>query len=100
MTYNLTNLSNATSIDELFINMNQLSGNFLSSGIIIVFYVILFVMMLRFGTKQAFATTSFITSILVSLMYALGVVPFAILFTLWILSALGMLWLYVDKDSG
>ena len=96
--YNLTNLSNATGFEDLFFSLNQMSGDLLATSIVIVLYMILFVGMLRWGVKYAFAGASLISALIVSLLFAFNLLPFLVLFITWILAGAGVILLFADKN--
>jgi hypothetical protein len=85
--YNLANLTNVTDLGGLFVSMNGASNSALSIGLIISFEVILFVNFLRYGFTSALAVSGFLSSLVASLLYLTGALPFQILIIIWLITA-------------
>lgn len=66
MYYDLVNISNPL---DWFLWINTLSGGNLGIGIVGAFWVVLFISMKNYETEKAFATASFMTTILCFLMW-------------------------------
>ena len=73
MTYNFTDFLNANSTFEQVIEIDtSLTGGLLSLLVIVSLFTILFVKMLPYGPRQAFATSSFISAIISALFWISG----------------------------
>ena len=100
--YNLTNITaNASDPVVFFNNMNTLSGGVFGHGFLIAFFVIVLVGTTRrldLGIKQAFAGTSFATSILAILVRFLGWIDDRTMMLYFGLPLLAIVWLIMDRD--
>ena len=62
--YDLTNLSNTNDLAGFVTEVNHLSGDIFILGVLIVGFIIFFVSMINFGTRQAIVGSSFMISII------------------------------------
>lgn len=97
--YDLTNLTNTTNLENIAIEVNKASNSFLFIGICVALFIILFVNTLRWGITKAFATSSFISALVVSLLFALKLVPWLPLFIFWVATGFGIMLLYFDSQG-
>lgn len=73
--YNLTNITNSVNMFELTRGVNQLtSGLFASFVLLAVWLVLLSAFFSNFGLKRAMLSSSFIVSLLASLVFFMGLI--------------------------
>jgi len=70
--YDLTNISNSENILEFTQAVNALTGEYLMLGILIAGFFILFLSTMKYGIKNAMASSSFITAIISVMFLTLG----------------------------
>lgn len=73
MAYNLTNLTDSNNTLQVAVAVDQISGGLFFNVILFAILIIMFVRLSVFGAQQAFMTSSFVTFILASILWAVGV---------------------------
>jgi hypothetical protein len=68
MVYNMSFMDTGTSLLDLFVGVNNSSDGLLSSALLITFMVVLFISIKEYDTKVALVVSTFITSLVGSLM--------------------------------
>lgn len=75
MTYNLTNVTDANNIYALIKGANELGVPGLYAGLFLVsIFFVMFIAMKRYDTPTVFVAASFVTTIVASLMFFLGII--------------------------
>lgn len=85
--YNLTNVTATNSIQEFFVEVNLLTSGYTSVLLLTAIFVVMFITLKNYQTESAMLVSSFITSIVAVLLFAMGVlsttymtIPFMLLF--------------------
>lgn len=94
--YNLS--QNVTGIVPLFQEANTVSGGIVGTAIPIMIFVICFAAFIGFGKKTAFASSSFITLVVSTLLMTLQLVNTFVVFGLILVTAGAIILLYFTKD--
>jgi len=97
--YNLTNVSNSQDLSQLFVAVNQLSGGSFATVILIVFWIILDVGLLRWGTETSLGVSSFAAAILAGFLFLMGVLPVQILVVAWLFAAVCLFIMYKKSSD-
>lgn len=98
MTYNLTNVTNADNIAEIFIGMNQASGNILTNMVLIVLGVIFMIVLLRNNPPaEAITATGGVLSIISLSFLAIGLTDIVFVIGSGLLFAGGGVALYLSN---
>lgn len=85
--YDFSSITAAGDWAELFVAVNAESGSLLAVGVVVLLWLMLFGLFLRWGVGVSFAVANIVCAIVVSLLFALGVVPFLVLFLFWVAAA-------------
>ena len=95
--YNLTNVTNATGYNEIIVSLNSLSGDLLGVTIVLSLFFIMFIgLILRESlVRDAFAASTWVTTVFTLLLWALGIVGEVILFIFVILTAVSVVMLRI-----
>lgn len=70
--YNLTNMTSANNVYDLFSSVNSLSNGFYGLFILLIVFIVSFAFMKNFDTKTAFIASSFITAVIAVGLFFLG----------------------------
>lgn len=85
---------NSTSMAGLFEVINTSTNNYFGFGLLVAVYIILFIAMKNFSFPQAFAASTFITTILAGMLLAAGLVTQSMVFVILALLAVSMFFLW------
>lgn len=101
MTVNATSLypnPNITSFVKFFEYGNTVTSNGFTTGIIGMFWMVMFISLKRFDTPSAFTASSFLTSLIAILFRVSGLLSETIALIPIIMTGIGFLILYVKND--
>lgn len=98
--YNLTNLTNAESMNDILVATDALSGNHLVIIIIIAIWVIAFVALKNYDNKTAFVGSTFGTTVLAIIINSMVPVNNYLMTTLFISLAIAVAAMFLTSDSG
>lgn len=98
MPQNYSMPSNVTSFVDMLEWSNSTVGGMYGDVILLATWFVMFMVMKKFETKQAFTTASFTTALLGVFMFIFGIVTERALFIAIVLTAFSMLWLRWEKD--
>jgi len=96
--YNLTNVTGADGMPELFTATNIMSGGWLGVCILITFAVIVFITLKDYPLKESFGATMFITSVVCIILRIMGLVSDFVTFIVIILTGVALITLFF-KDN-
>lgn len=90
MVYNLTNFTGSNNLFELSVASNDLTGGLFFVLVVALIFVISFVSMKRFPAGSAFVSASFITFVLSTVLWVVGLVPVYVLVVVFVLLLLSV----------
>lgn len=74
MTYNLTFISNTTSLAQIFTGINDNSGGWFVGLLLIFFFILFFMVFKNVDTKTVFVGGTFVTTLIAGLFFFAGMV--------------------------
>ncbi len=93
--YSILNMSRPY---ELFTYSNTVTEGLFGTAVLIVFFLVCTIIMKNYENKRAITASAFMTSLLAGLFYLLGIVTPIVVFTAIIITAVGVVWLHIDKQ--
>jgi len=98
--YNVTNIGSTRNIVDFVSAVNTEVDGFLSYGIIIGFFAVMFISFKAYGwsSKAAFSVTSFISAILCTFMFVAGFAHETVMLASIVLAAAGVVSLVFDTN--
>ena len=94
--YNLTPLTNSTTIEQIIIVANDASNNILSGGVLIsLFFVFFFSLATRFSVKKSLLASTFAASLLSVFMFQAGLINPLLMYFFIAAMAFSALWAYL-----
>jgi len=97
--YNLTNVTSGDNIPELLINVNnQMADGFLGIFFLIAIFVIMLVAMRRSDPASAFASSSFITTLMAVFLVPMGLITTFYLIISIVMTIIGISVLLIRKN--
>lgn len=69
MTYNLTFVSNTTTLSGIFVGINDNSGGWFAGLMLLSFFILFFMVFKNYDTKTVFLAGSFLTSVIAGLLW-------------------------------
>ena len=86
--YDLTNVSNMTGVQDIFLVPNQLTGGLFGTIILFILWFVIFMQLKNYSTKPALLAASFITGIVALILWLLGVVNQYVLIVCVVITAI------------
>lgn len=94
--YNLTELNNAENLYDLTTQANTLAGGLIGILSLIVLFVIVFMGLKQYESKNAFAAASYVTAMIAILLRLMVWISDTVMFTSFILVGISLVWLRLD----
>ncbi len=92
--YNLTGVQNSESLVDLFVASNLMSGGWLALVFLVGLGFVTFVSLKNYPTKEAFAASCFLSTIVSSVFFVLGVVGFNVVTFFILFLAVSIIFLF------
>jgi len=99
--YNLTPIGETRNLANFVVQVDTQLNGFLGYGIILSFFVVSFISMKSFGwsSKACFASTAFISAILSTFMFLIGIMNETVMLAVVVLAAAGVMSLLFTGGS-
>jgi len=89
--YDVTNITNATNFADTFITTNTMTGGGFAAFILFAIFIMAFLAMKRYDTRDVFVVSSFITLLIGGIFFFYSVIGWGIFGTLLGLQAISIL---------
>jgi len=96
--YNVTNISNANTIVEYVVAVNQLSNRLFANLILLSLFIVIFTMFVNYDKKYVLLADSFITSIIGILFFIIGWINWGILIAPILIFFGTIIFIFIQKD--